>query len=106
MSSFLEEAEQQEIFRQKSNNNTELMFATKGSAGSNPKKLAQICATWDFIMSLLEWEGKPLANLSKFLTQYQASIDTKYHEDFKDVLVAEEIERKRAERKGISVLSQ
>lgn len=86
--------------------NTELIFASKGSAGNNPLRLAQICSTFDFVIGLLGWEKKPLANLSKFLTEYQASIDAKYHDDFKEVCVAEEIERKRAERKGISILAQ
>ena len=103
---FLEEAEQRELFRQKQNDNSTLLFHAKGSAGNNPVKLAQICATFDLVINLLGWQKKPLANLSTFLTQYQASIDAKYHNDFKDVQIAEEIERKRAERKGLSILQQ
>ena len=106
MSNFMEEAEEAELFRQKTGSNTQLIFNTFGSAGSNPQKLAQILTSFDLVINLLGWQKRPLANLSKFLTQYQASIDTKYHNDFKDVLVAEEIEKKRAERKGISILSQ
>lgn len=106
MSTFLEEAEEQELFRQKSLGNTQLIFQTYGSAGSNPQKLAQILTAFDMVINLLGWQDRPLANLARFLTQYQASIDTRYHDDFKDVLVAEEIERKKAERKGISILSQ
>jgi len=105
-SSYLEEAENQELFRQKQRSNASDIFHTSGSSGSNPIKLAQILATFDFVMDLLGWQDKPLANLTTFLTQYQASIDTKYHNDFKDVLVAEEIERKRSERKGLSILNQ
>jgi len=38
--SYLEEAEKQELFRQKQSSNSGLVFATKGSAGNNPEKLA------------------------------------------------------------------
>jgi len=82
------------------------MFYSAGSAGNNPLKLAQILVVFDFTMNLLGWQDKPLANLSKFLVQYQASLDAKYHNDYKEVLIAEEIEKKRAERKGISILQQ
>lgn len=82
------------------------IFNAQGSAGSNNPKLARILISLNFTLALLGWQDKPLANLPKFLADYQASLDAKYHNDFKDVLVAEEIERKRAERKGISILSQ
>lgn len=103
---FHEQAEQEIQFRQKRNDNSIAMFESRGSAGRNPTKLAQICSTFNFVIGLLGWEKKPLANLSLFLTQYQASIDAKYHDDYKDVLIAQEIERKRAERKDISILTQ
>jgi len=103
---YLEEAEKQELFRQKHKSNANAIFLTAGSAGRNPLKLAQILSTFEFIMNLLDWQDKPLANLPMFLTQYQASIDAKYHNDFKEVLIAEEIERKRSERKGVSILHQ
>lgn len=104
--SFLEQAEQQELFRQKQSSNIGLVFQSSGSAGNNPLKLAQILAVFDFNIQLLGWQNKALANLSKFLTSYQASLDAKYHNDFKDISIAEEIERKRSERKGISILQQ
>lgn len=97
--SFLEKAEQQELFRQKSSVNVEVLFKSLGSAGRNPKRLAQILSTFDFVIHLLKWGEKPIANLSVFLTQYQASIDAKYHDDVKDVLVADEIKRQRAARR-------
>lgn len=104
--SFLEKAEEQELFRQKQSDNSLALFNVSGSAGRNPTRLAQILVVFDFNINLLGWQNKPLANLSKFLTQYQASIDAKYHNDFKEVQISEEIERKRAERKGISILNQ
>lgn len=103
---FLKRAEDQELFRQKPKDNSGLMFHSDGSAGNNPLKLAQISSIFDFTMGLLGWQDKPLANLTSFLTQYQASLDAKYHNDYKEVLVAEEIEKKRADRKGFSILQQ
>ena len=104
--SYLEEAEKQELFRQKQSSNSGLVFATKGSAGNNPEKLAQILATWDFVVNIMGWQDKPLANLTKFCASYQASIDAKYHNDFKEIAIAEEIERRREQRKGLSILSK
>ncbi len=107
--SFGEAAEQQiteQKFKQKTVSNVLNIFQTSGSAGANPQRLAQILTAFDLAMRILGWQDKPLANLTNFLTQYQASIDTKYHKDFKDVLVAEEIERRREQRKGISILQQ
>jgi len=103
---FLEQAEQAELFRQKQVDNSRLIFNTDGSAGRNSVKLAQICTIWDFTMNILGWQNKPLANLTTFLTQYQASIDGKYHNDFKDIKIAEEVEHRRTERKGFSIIQQ
>lgn len=104
MSDFIEKSEQEQLFRQKQNSNVNAIFLTNGSAGNNNTELARILTAFDFTMNLLGWQNKPLANLTNFLTQYQASLDTKYHNDFKEVLIAEEVERKRAERKGLSIL--
>ena len=106
VNNFLEQAEQQELFRQKRNDSSGLLFNASGSAGNNPLKLAQILSVFDLVVSIMGWQDKPLANLTRFLTHYQASLDAKYHDDFKEVQVAEEIERKRSERKGISILQQ
>ncbi len=103
---YLEQAEQTELFRQKQNDNSGLILHAQKSAGSNPLRLAQILSAFDFAMNLLGWQDKPLANLTVFLTNYQASLDAKYHNDFKEVLIAQEIERRREERKGVSILSQ
>lgn len=103
--SFLEKAEEGELFRQKIRDNSTLIFASQGSAGRNPEKLAKILSAFDLVINIFGWQEKPLANLTSFLTQYQASVDAKYHNDFKDVQVAEEIERKRAERKGLSIIN-
>lgn len=106
MSTYLQKAEEQELFRQKLGTNSNLVFRSSGSAGRNPQKLAQILSALDFAINLLGWQNKPLANFAEFLTQYQASIDAKYHDDFKEVLIAEEVERRRMERKGLSIVQQ
>jgi len=101
--SFLEQAEQQEIFRKRQTDDAGAVFQSSGSAGRNTQKLAQILSVFDFNIRLLGWQDKPLANLSLFLTQYQASIDAKYHNDYKEIKVSEEVERKRADRKGFTI---
>ncbi len=106
MSNFLEKAEETELFRQKLKDNSTLIFNAAGSAGRNPEKLARILSAFDLIIGIFGWEDKPLANLTQFVTGYQASIDAKYHNDFKEIQIAEEVERKRAERKGLSIVQQ
>lgn len=91
-------------FQNKSNLNTDQIFSTKGSAGNNQVGLAKILAGWDFVIHILGWENKPLGHLSAFFSQYQGSVDSKYHNDFKDILIAQEKERRLAERKGISII--
>lgn len=100
---FIEKIEKHLHFGDRSKNFVSSMLRTIGSAGRNPQKLAQICTTFDLIMEILNWQDRPLAKFTQILTQYQASIDAKYHNDLKDVFIAEEIERKRAERKGLSI---
>lgn len=103
MGDILEDAEQQMLFGNVNNDQSSLVFEAKGSSGRNPVKLAQILSTFDFVMNLMGWQDKPLANLTIFLTQYQASIDAKYHNDYKEIKIAEEIERRRSERKGTNL---
>lgn len=104
MSDLSDEVEKQLSFRQQKSSNIDLIFAAKGSAGRNPVKLAQILAPFDYAIKLMGWQDRPLADLTSFLVNYQASIDAKYHDDFKEIKIADEIERKRSERKGISIM--
>lgn len=106
MGDFAEDAENEVLLRRKQGDNSRLMFLAQGSAGRNPVKLARILIAFDTAISILKWQDKPLSDLVSFCTNYQASIDAKYHNDFKEVLIAEEIERKRAERKGLSIFQQ
>ena len=98
--------EEEQMFKPKNSTDINAIFSTAGSAGNNPEKLAKILSAYDFAMHVFGWQNDDIACLSNVITQYQASLDAKYHNDFKEVLVAEEIEKKRAERKGISILSQ
>lgn len=104
----LDTVEQEEMFRQKSKDNSGRLFNTVGSHGANPEKMGQILATWDLVMEILGFQFRPIAKLSHFVTQYQASIDAHYHSDYKEILIAEEQERRRSERKGtqLSILQQ
>lgn len=101
---FLENAEEQELFRPKQKTQINQIFSVGGSAGIMSDKLARILAAFDMAMNSLGWQDKPLAHFSTIVRQHQASVDGKYHNDFKEVLIAEEIERRREERKEISIL--
>lgn len=103
---FLEQAEQQEIFRQKSQDSAKQVFDTRGSSGNSSTDLARILTAFDMFIKIMNWQDKPLASFTTFLAQYQGSVDAKYHNDYKDIQIAEEIEKRRAERKGISILQQ
>lgn len=100
------ETVENQFFGNKNNENLTQVFGTKGSQGANNVELARILTAFELAVSILGWQNKPVAELIKFCTQYQASINTQYHNDYVKVLVAEEIERRREERKGISILSQ
>lgn len=106
MNDFAEDAEQREMFRRKNDGSASILniFRTNGSAGNNNEKLARILAAFDTFIKTMKWEKKPLAKFSETIAQYQASVNGKYHNDYKDILIAEEIERRRAERKDISIL--
>lgn len=108
MGEFIETIEEKLKFRNKSGFNLGAILSTIGSAGRNPQKLAQILTSFDMCMNILGWKDKPLAKFSSILTQYQASIEGGYHKDLKDVMIAEEQERKIANRKGnsISIMNQ
>ena len=101
-----ERIEEEQMFKPKNSSDIKAIFSTGGSAGNNPEKLAKILSAWDYFINIMGWQNDDIASLSNVITQYQASLEAKYHNDFKDVLVAEEIEKRRAERKGISILQQ
>lgn len=111
---FVQQQEQQLPFRNKQVDRSGSVFNTSGSSGANSKRLAQLVSVFDYVMSLLEWditidnEGnvtkKPVM-LTTIIIANQASIDARYHNDYKAIAIAEEIDRKRSERKenGVSL---
>jgi len=90
--------EESNLFKPKDTENkrAEHLFASLGSHGANPKKLAQLLAIWDFTMSMLDWK----VDLNQIITGYQASIDTHYHNDYKAVATIEELDRRMATRRS------
>lgn len=103
--SFIQRQEAVELFREElaKIDNSGVMFNSIGSAGNNPEKLARILAAFDMFINIMGWRNKPLAKFPFLVTQYQASLNGKYHTDYKDVLIAEEQQRKRAENKGTTI---
>ncbi len=114
--SFIQEAEATEMFRKKNIDTLNAIFKTSGSGGSNSKKLAQLVSIFDFTMSLLSWdktivddETKTVIQspvlLSTIIVTNQATIDGKYHKDYKDIATIEELDKKRKDR-GINTNQQ
>ena len=95
-----QQQEERLLFTQKQNGDNDRakhMFGSIGSHGANPKRLAQLCSVWDFTMSLLGWEDVKLTDI---ITGYQASIDGRYHDDYKAVATIEELDRRMAMRRA------
>ena len=109
--SFIQRVEEQELFRHKSGNvdHSGAVFRSYGSSGNNPQRLAQLIAVFDITMNLLGWD-KPMVDIDKngqqiitrpavlfssIITNMQASIDGKYHNDYVKIAVSDEIVRKR-----------
>jgi hypothetical protein len=91
--------EERQMFAPKAtdSNRAKEMFESLGSHGANPKKLAQLLTVFDFTMSILGWND---VTLSKTVTSYQASIDTRYHDDYKAVATIEELDYRLAKRRS------
>lgn len=113
-----EEYEKQLRFKPQQARDSSLVFQSQGSAGNNPEALARVLAVHSLISNIFGWQGKtdekgkvieqpkPLNNLIGFLTQYQASVNGKYHKDYVEIEIAKEIERKQSERKGVSIFNR
>lgn len=72
------------------------IFDSKGSHGNNNERLAKLLVTWDFCMGLLKWNDVKLTDI---VTDYQASVNTKYHNDYKAIKTIEELDKKLALRR-------
>lgn len=85
------------------------ILSTKGSAGNNNEELARILSAYELFIFGMNWQEKEnYQNLPHIITQYQASLDAQYHNDYKAVLIAEEIAKRQSERRGnsISIMNQ
>lgn len=98
MASYGEQQEEKLAFRQRqtTEDKAKHMFNALGSAGANDEKLARLLTAFDFAMSLLGWDDVKLTNI---ITHYQASIDSKYHDDYKSVATIEELDSRLAKRR-------
>ena len=106
---FIEQRENSELLRPKKDSGIGAIFKTSGSTGANSVKLARLVSTFDFVMNVLGWDNK-LENdkkeivsmpvlLTDIIVANQASIDARYHDDYKAIAIAEEIDRKRQDRR-------
>ena len=93
--------EEKKLFTPKANadDRARHLFNTGGSAGANPEKLARLLIAFDFAMSLLGWDD---VSLTSIITGYQASVDAKYHDDYKSVATIEELDRRMAIRRSMT----
>ena len=82
-----QQQEENNDFRQKNVDNSELTFRSSGSAGNNGDKLARILSAYDLAMDILGWD-KPL---SKIVAGYQASVNSEYHKDHVKISIAERV---------------
>jgi hypothetical protein len=73
------------------------IFNSLGSAGNNNAELARILLALDFAFKLLNWKDITLVDC---IAKYQASVDAKYHNDYKAVATIEELDRRMAMRRA------
>lgn len=84
------------LFGVKKDSVTAQLFRTDRSAGNANVELTRIQVVWDMVMDEFKWDD---CKFSSMIHDAQASVDGKYHNDVKEVAIAQEIEN-RAERKG------
>ena len=99
------EEERKGMFGQKdttNDNRANHMFSALRTHGANPKRLAQLLTVWEYTMKILEWDD----NLTSIVADYQASIDTRYHDDYKAVATIEELDRRLAMRRASAYNNQ
>lgn len=79
--------EENNDFRIRNTDNSKQTFESSGSAGNNSDKLARIMSAYDLAMDILGWEK----SLSQIVSQYQASVNAKYHDDHVKISIAERV---------------
>jgi len=93
--------EEKKLFEPKATNEDRArhLFNAIASAGNNNERLARLLTAWDFAISILKWDDVTLTNI---VVNYQASVDAKYHDDYKSVATIEELDRRMALRRSMS----
>lgn len=93
-----ERFEEERLLKPKTTNENRAkhLFNALGSAGASNTDLARLLVAFDFAMSLLGWDVK----LTDIVTGYQASIDAKYHDDYKAVATIEELDQRLLKRRS------
>jgi len=82
-----QKAEEMNDFRLKNEDGSKATFNAQGSAGNNPVKLARILSAYELAMEILGWNNP----LSKIVSNYQASVNAKYHDDHVKISIAERV---------------
>lgn len=84
------------LFGVKTDSVTQQLLRTDKSTDNPNVELARIMSVWDMVMNEFGWED---CKFSSIIRDAQASVDGKYHNDIKEVAIAQEIQA-RDERKG------
>ena len=79
--------EEEHDWQSRNTDSTENNFRSSGSAGNNQPRLAKVLSAYDMAMDILGWD-KPL---SKIVSDYQASVNAKYHDDHIKERIAERV---------------
>ena len=82
-----QKAEEMNDFRLKNDDGSKATFNAQGSAGNNNTQLARILSAYELAMNILGWDN----SLSKIISNYQASVDAKYHDDHVKISIAERV---------------
>lgn len=91
--------EEEKLFQHKpqTDDKAKHVFNALASHGNNNARLAQLLSAFDFAMSLLKWDVK----LTDIVTNYQASVDAKYHNDYVDIAKIEELDKRVSLRRSM-----
>jgi hypothetical protein len=96
---YSDDIEEKKLFTSKQGNQEDTakhVFNATKSAGANNQRLSQLLVAWDFSMSLLGWKD---VTLTDTVVNYQASINAKYHNDYKSIKTIEELDKRLALRR-------
>ena len=92
--------ERREAAKSAGNDHAFHLFRHDKSAGNNNQDLARIMFGLHYAYSVLGWDDHKIIDLA---TGYQASVDGKYHDDYKAVANTEEVDERFAKRRASSM---